>query len=140
MISVSAYLQVYGAQFSPKKAQAALAYRLEDPVEPGVSARNENQAVKGSASFSFEWDSGSEPGFEDGVADLLPASLPIFRDEGLIKSLRACGADEFILYVGVNFLEQCNMELSPRLLGALAELGVVLAISCYPGDDSAKEA
>ena len=131
MIKVSAYLQAYGAQFSPKKATAKFGYELKEGIEPGVSARNPNQSVKGSASLPFEWDSASEVGFERGFADLLPSNLPIFRDERLLAGLRECGADEFILFVGVNYREQCNMELSPSLLGALAELGVVLAISCY---------
>lgn len=134
MISVSAVLDVHGVSFSPRVAEARLGRAIEgEKVEPRPPQGATSGATEGSLIIEYSWDCAREPSFESGVSDLLPASLPIFADSQFIPTLRASGAEEITLYVNVSYSEQCNIELSPSLLSALAGLGVTLAITCYEG-------
>lgn len=127
MISVSSYLQVFGSDFSPSAAQE----RLRDTDVEISSLSNEDEAEEKEARISFDSHSSSDCGFEEGVADLLPPDLPIFSEKSLVQTLWDCGAEEIILYVTVAYPDQCNMELSPTLMSRLADMKVVLAITCY---------
>lgn len=127
MIFVSAYLQVFGSGFSPATAQERL---------PGIkieasSFSDDDGKEERTATILFDLESSTNEGFEKGVADLLPRDLPIFSDERLVPTLWECGAEEIILYVSVAYPDQCNLELSPTLMLRLAEMKVVLAITCY---------
>ena len=131
MISVSAVLHVYGQDFSPSLAESMLGYALGSDKKEPIPGGSGELSDQGSAIIRYDWNGSLEPSFEKGVADLLPPSLPIFEEKELVATLRKCGAEEFTLYVNVAYEDQCNLELSPSLLAALAELGVTLAITCY---------
>ncbi len=71
--------------------------------------------------WEFDWDTG----------ELLPLSVALFGVADLKARLATLGADSITLYIHVGYLGQCNLEMTPELLRALAALDVCVAISCY---------
>jgi hypothetical protein len=131
---VGAHLLIQGKEFSPARAELALGLDFgPDKSEPGnlgVRGRFKGTPIPyGSARWEFSW--------ENETGELLPDSLRLFRIPDLSRRLSELGADAITLYVHVGYAGQCNLELSPALLKALADLGVALAISCYELDDDA---
>lgn len=126
MSRVGAYLSIQGELFSPARAEAELGVDFgpakNEPGALGTRGKFAGRAIPyGSASWVFQWETG----------ELIPDSFPPFSVPGLKGKLAALGAEDITLYVDVAYIAQCNFELSPALLGALAELGITVAISCY---------
>ena len=63
-------------------------------------------------------------------------SLALFDVADLKAKLTALGADSITLYIHVGYTGQCNLEMTPVLLRALAVLDVCVAISCYDTESS----
>ena len=140
MSGVTATLSISGESFSPKAAGERLGLSLgpdsNEPGELGTMGKYKGKPTPyGSASFKCTVELADGGAFEPVCADLLPTSLAFFERSDFIPALKACGATDITLFVDVTWKDQCNLELSPTLLGALAKLGVVLAISCYEDDD-----
>lgn len=140
MISVNVTLSARGRTFSPKKAGAELGIDLtlkgHEPRALGSTGKYKGRPVPwGKANLELPWPpvgvecSGSPDEFD--TLTQLPASLNLLRSLEVVPTLRRFGATDIILWVIVEYRDQCNMELSPALLAALAGLGVPVAISCY---------
>ena len=65
-------------------------------------------------------------------ADLLSPNNDFFRAvEVLAPACEAAGATEMHLHLDVAFREQCNLEIGPAFISAVARLGMTLTMSCY---------
>ena len=132
---VSARLVVHGDDFSPNGAETKTGVLFDQknaPGDLGVLGKFKNVPLPyGSGHIEIE------PSSEDADlldADLLDTSNAVFQRRGLIAALRECGASAITLQIDVAYETQCNFELSPKLLGALAELGVTVGVSCFQRD------
>ena len=49
------------------------------------------------------------------------------------EKILACGADDIIFYLGVNYdsAGQCNLSFEPEILKKISELNIPLWISCW---------
>lgn len=145
MITVHVSMTASGATFSPAKAGVALGMDLastgNEPGAIGTTGKYKGRPMPwGQTSIRVALPpvgSIDERGSDENgsSADLMPANLDILRRPELVATLRRFGATDIVLWVIVEYRDQCNMEMSPALLAALAGLGVPVAISCYPEDD-----
>jgi hypothetical protein len=141
MIVSTPVLTARGSEFSPDAAERLLGFNLgvrrNEPGDVGIRGKFRGVRVPYG---SLILDLGEVAPFKDTVyyddsnADLLPLSMRIFSQPSIVDVLRECGATDVVLTVNVAHDGQCNLELGPALLRALAQLNVVVAISCYEAD------
>lgn len=126
----SARLLVQGATFSPRSAEAGTGIVFSEKNEVGDLGKygKYRDAPLPDGSATLELASSS-------TREFLDIDAPIFQTPGLVAALRSSGASMIVLYVDVAYEAQCNFELSPELLAALAELGVTVGFSCFPVEE-----
>lgn len=127
---VGAYLWIQGAEFSPTRAEAELGVKFgpvrNEPGETGTKGKFAGKQIPfGSTQWEFQW----EPG------PLIPEAFTLFDLPDLKGRLTGLGAEEISLHFHVGHTGQCNIEMSPAQLVALAGLGVTVCISCFESSD-----
>lgn len=129
MISQTVVLLIAkGDDFSPNRAEREHGARF--------SAKHERDALGSRGEFAgkpipYGWGT-LDLAPADGGLDLLSSELEVLRARDVVMALRRCGATEVVLHVNLGFVDQCNFELDPAVLAALAQLGCTVAFSCYP--------
>ena len=129
MIEVDAEFRAYGSEFSPESVERSTGISFSKKKErgsTGILGRYRGQPVPyGSAELS-----GPETGL-----DLMVPDAPFFAAvEKLVPACLSAGATSMSLHLNVAFADQCNIELSPEFIAALARLGIILTMSCFESD------
>ena len=122
-------LRLWGESFSPSAAEKRTGIVFDVKNEPGEIARTgryrNRPSPYGSAIIKFEDDRSS--------CDPLSAqSLNILIKN--IQTFREAGATTIVLHCDVAYLDQCNLEMSPGFLAAIARLEIPFTISCSQDD------
>jgi hypothetical protein len=122
MVTIQPICLFQGAQFSPRKVNLPDGVQFDKVNEPGdlgTTGRYKGKPTPfGSASLRFPSDQGTQ---------LREVLLTIER---IVASARLAGAAEIELYLGVDYVSQCNFELCPEDLEILGRLKIPLLISC----------
>jgi hypothetical protein len=129
----TAVLLAQGTSFSPSRAAGRLGVVFAEANEPGALGIRGKFAGKptpyGAASIVVDLSS-------DWEKELL--SSDILLKKHLTKVLSECGATEIVLYLNFGFTEQCNLELHPDSIRALAGLNIGVGVSAYLIEDQKK--
>lgn len=119
MITVFSQLSIQGKAFSPKLASRHLGISMKNATEPGQLMQSGRYKGRPCPDGRAIFDGG------DGNLDKLIERLPI-----LSGKLRADGAEDLVLFVFIEYEEQCNWELSVEQIEQLAQAKVPLAVTC----------
>jgi hypothetical protein len=126
MLNIYVACNLWGETFSPKEVEREVEIAFERKNEPGDIASSGRYRDKplpyGSATLVVR------EGGERGV--LIPFESIRFLGKNLDRFKKA-GATDIVLDVVVAYGGQCNLEMSAKLLNALASLHIPLTISCY---------
>jgi len=121
---------LWGEAFSPSTAEKQTGIVFDAKNEPGEIARSgryRNQPTPhGSATIKFEDDLSSCDPLTTQSLNVLAESIPAFRE---------AGATTIVIHCDVAYRDQCNLEMSPGFLAAIARLGVPLTLTCYQDDN-----
>lgn len=130
MITIEADCEISGAAFSPARARELTGLRLPNGSEPGAPSKKPARPRReaGYARLNLEAE-----GIDPGDAEVEEALLSLVEEYASL--LREAGAEEFQMWLYVDYQGQCNMEFSPEYLGRLARMGMPLLISCYQGSE-----
>ncbi len=121
------YCLLQGDSFSPSLAEERSGLVLVDKNEPGdvaPSGRYKGEPLPYGSAMLVLLDDDLEPG-----ASVME---PLRALKETLPDLRAAGATEATLYLVVAYETQCNFELTPEELVALASVGLPLGVSCHP--------
>lgn len=128
--AVRARLSAQGDDFSPHSAEEATGIRFSEKSEPGelgtFGKYKDAPLPYGAAQLEL---------LPSSTEEMLDTDAPPFQDTAFVRKLQSCGASEITLYIEITYRSQCNFELSPRLLHALADLGVAVGFSCFEGGE-----
>jgi hypothetical protein len=126
MVKVTAVLRATGTDFSPEAVEHLTGISFSKKHERGSSGtigRYRGQPLPyGSAELASP---------ETGM-DLMVPDAPFFAAiEKLAPACSTAGATSTVLHIDVAFTDQCNIELSPEFISALARLGIPITMSCF---------
>lgn len=117
---------LWGEAFSPSAVEKRTGIVFDtknERDEIGRSGRYRNQPTPyGSATIKFEDDLSSCDPLSSQSLNVLAENIPVFRD---------AGATTIVIHCDVAYRHQCNLEMSPGFLAAIASLGVPFTLSCY---------
>lgn len=152
MIFVRAHCEIQGREFSPSAATERTTLRFRRQVEPGEPvSRGPNRgrpSEYGYAQLSvLAPEIGPQPTSTPSTSARQSMPLEHPGDRGaillsklpsVVQSLRDLGAEHVTLFFDVSFVDQCNFELPPSVLRALAEADITVAFSCYEDDEDSE--
>lgn len=131
MVTLQPICLFQGEQFSPRKVNLPDGVQFHEVNESGdlgtVGRYKGKPTPFGSASLRFPSDQGTQ------LREML------LLIERIIAPARLAGATEIELYLGVNFVSQCNFEICPEDLEILGRLKIPLLISCVESGNSDPE-
>lgn len=126
MIRASVSLRAWGGTFSPQEAErrsGVLFSEKQERGDIGGRGRFRGQPLPyGNAALR-------------GPTEEMDLSLPdaeYFRAAtALARVCEVSGAEIVVLHMTVAYKDQCNLEMSPAFVAALAGVGVPFTMSCY---------
>lgn len=127
MTSVKPRIMATGARFTPRalKVSGFITDDLNDPGEIGTVGRYRGQPLpRGNVTYLL-----SKSPVDWHAVDALALKIP-----ALVRDLKSVNAEEITLHLDVIHDGQCNFDLSPTLLSAVAGADVVFTISCWSED------
>jgi hypothetical protein len=133
MLNIYADCNVWGANFSPtalEKDTGIVFQRKNEPGQIADSGRYRNQPLPyGSATLVLREgrETGEIVALQD--VDFVAKHLAHFRK---------AGATKIVIDIVVAYGGQCNLEMNPEFLSAVASLGIPLTLSCYE-DETLRE-
>ena len=120
---------MWGETFSPRAVERRTGIVFDAKDEPGEIARSGRYRDQpnpfGGATIKFEDDRSSCDPVSMQSLMFLAENIPVFRE---------AGATTIVIHCDVDYRDQCNLEMSPEFLAAVASLGVPFTISCYEDD------
>jgi hypothetical protein len=130
MVRVRVICVVRGASFSPALAEQTTGLALDRKVEPGEASRLAPRGSGGGRAEVVVQEYGE-------LADLAGKHAGGLMALGRsTEALRRAGATELVLKVDIEYAGACQFELPADLVRRLADLGIPLAIACFPKDET----
>jgi hypothetical protein len=123
---ITGYFLASGPRFSPTAVEASTHVKFTRKNEPGETANTGRYRGK-----PLPYGSGDIVDDQSGMALLDARSPLVAQAAAVIDECRAHGATSLQMHLDVQYSGQCNLEMRPRLLLALAGMQVEFTISCF---------
>ncbi len=128
MVKATYVFLAQGDAFSPTAAARATGVAFTRSNEPGDLGTKGNYLGQPRPYGSAELEGPAEADLE------VPHAATFAAVECLAPACVAAGADSLRLHIDVAYVDQCNLELGPAFVEALARLGIAITLTCFEAD------
>lgn len=123
MIKCTATLRVFGPNFSPGAIEQLLGLAFSRKNEPGELSRRGRYRGRPTPYGSGELLLN---------VDLIAVDPNVIEELGrIVSACSPAGATSVLVHFDVAFTDQCNLEMSPEFISAMAQLRIPITITCF---------